>query len=115
MNLVVIIAIFVATNVDAYSSDSTSHTNSQVCASISSNCDASSSVTVNGASRTAHRCNQCGFTTNGVVGTGVDDCYTCTTGKQIAVVYADCTGYCIDTTDVVHFTAGGYPPMAAST
>ena len=43
-----------------------------------------------------------------------EDCYNCPTGYQIAVIFTDCTGFCILPADEADFTAAGYPPMDTS-
>ena len=43
-----------------------------------------------------------------------DDCYACETGWHIAVVWDDCTGYCVNKTDVKMMKSMGYLPMSES-
>lgn len=93
------------------------NTDESICASISSSCDADGTYQFGGAgtSYPVYKCATCGFVSSGVIATGNDDCYTCPAGKQLAVRYADCTGYCIDPSNADVFTANSLPTFANST
>jgi len=85
------------------------NTDESVCASISSSCDADGTFQFAAdTSYPVYKCATCGFSGSGSA-TGNGDCYTCPAGKQLAVVYADCTGYCIDPENADVFNYNGRP------
>lgn len=60
---------------------------------------------------TVNVCARCGF---GDAWSGLSDCYDCADGQQIAVVYTDCTGFCIAPADAAQMATLGYLSMADS-
>ena len=90
------------------------NTDESVCASISSSCDADGTFQFDlTTSYPVYKCATCGFSGLGSA-TGNGDCYTCPAGKQLAVLHADCTGYCIDPSNADVFNSNGRPTFENS-
>ena len=89
-----------------YTLDSDTYTDKILCNSIYSKCGDDDDD--------LNTCKTCGIGTDPDTGDKYDantDCYTCDSGQQIAVIYTDCTGFCIDTADAATYAALGFPSM----
>ena len=89
-----------------YTLDSDTYTDKILCNSIYSKCGDDDDD--------LNTCKTCGIGTDPDTGDKYDantDCYTCDSGQQIAVIYTDCTGFCIDTDEAATYAALGFLSM----
>ena len=89
-----------------YTLDSDTYTDKILCNSIYSKCGDDDDD--------LNTCKTCGIGTDPDTGDKYDantDCYTCDSGQQIAVIYTDCTGFCIDTAEAATYATLGFLSM----
>ena len=96
-----------------YTLDSDTYTDKILCNSIYSKCGEDDVDDDLYAGYSLNTCKTCGYGTDqyGNKHDANTHCYTCDSGQQIAVIYTDCTGFCIDTADAATYAALGFPSM----